>query len=270
MAHPSDSEKPLHHSQDLPDAFDLDNIRVMVNLLSHQSGPGLVSEVIELLHRMKIQYTQTLEQMRLMHDTMNFDPRTGLLRYQDSTFDNILKNVSRIFSGGQVNEETYALAYIRLDIDDFSRFNNLYGHEAGDSVLKKVGDTIRIASRPTDFPMRYGGEELDIILTATPMPGALIFMDRLFEKLREIRLDVGGKQEQVTLSAGVSGLVLKVKDILQLKPDTTFALLRQLQNQADDALYEAKFLGKNRYCVHQKERAGEYADLRASYQKNKK
>jgi diguanylate cyclase (GGDEF)-like protein len=254
-------------ARDLADVFDLDNIRVMVSLLNHASQSSLVNDVVELLHRMNLQYTQVVEKMELLRDNMNVDLRTGLLRYQDSLFENLLKSVSRILSASPSPVESYTLSYIRIDIDDFSRFNNLWGHEIGDVTLHLVGECLRSTVRPTDLAIRYGGEELDAILPSTPSSGAVVFLERLFERLSRLRIDTGGRFEPVTVSAGVTTLELGRDDYANLKPERISALRRQVQQEADDALYDAKLGGKARWCLFDPARAAEYPQIRARYQK---
>ncbi|MBN8218243.1 MAG: GGDEF domain-containing protein [Spirochaetes bacterium] len=254
-------------ARDLADVFDLDNIRVMVSLLRHESQSNLITDVVDLLHRMNLQYTQVVEKMELLRDNMNIDLRTGLLRYQDSLFENLLKSVSRILSASPSPVEGYTLSYIRLDIDDFSRFNNLWGHEIGDTTLHLVGECLRSTVRPTDLAIRYGGEELDAILPSTPSSGALVFLERLFEKFSRLRIDTGAHFEPVTLSAGVTTLDLARDELTHLKPGQIAALRRRVQQEADDALYDAKAGGKARWCVYEPSRAGEYPQVRARYQK---
>jgi len=253
----------------VPDAFEIDNINLMVYFLAKRFPEDVVNEILEYLNKLSLHYTQAVEKIEMLQDHVNTDPRTGLLRYQEQYFENIFKNVSRIFSGYVGETERYHLSYVRLDIDDFSKFNNLYGHEVGDEVLKKVGDIINGTVRPTDFGIRYGGEELDIILTATSLAGATTFLTKLYENFRKLSIVVKGKSIPVSLSAGVSHVELPYREIVRLGKEKTEDLHKMIQKEADDALYEAKLLGKARYCIYEEKRASEYEQIRSDYQKSK-
>ncbi len=265
---------PLPHRplRELLDAFDLSNIKVMVNLLQNQVENEVIHDVVELLHRMNVQYTQVLQNMRILEDTVNIDVKTGLLRYQDTYFENILKNLSRILisSGASAQIEAYHLSYVRLDVDSFSRFNSLYGHLIGDQALRQLGLTIKDTIRPTDLAIRYGGEEIDIILPATTAEGAKVFLDKLFTRIRSIQIAVGSKQfEKLTVSGGLTTIVLGSQRLINLKTDESRNILLEIQQKIDNALYESKATGKDRYLVYEEGRESEYEHFRKTYPSQK-
>jgi two-component system chemotaxis family response regulator WspR len=129
------------------------------------------------------------------------------------------------------------------DVDDFKRYNDTYGHLAGDSVLKQVAMAIRTHSgRPADLPARFGGEEFAIILPGTDLAGACHLAETIRRAVEEAdiphkRSTTGGR---VTLSVGG----------VSARPRGRATLLDALI-RADKALYEAKRKGKNRVAVHQ-------------------
>ncbi len=256
----------------IPDQFEIEAINLMVYLIT--TGGLEVDKndtVLEFLNKLSLQYNQATEKITVLQDHVNIDPRTGLLRYQDIYFKNIFKNISRIFSGYNNETEYFHLSYIRMDIDDFSKFNNLYGHELGDEVLKKVGEEVNGCARPTDFAIRYGGEELDLILTTCPPPGAAKVMTRLFENLKNVFVEHEGKKIPITLSAGISHLALPFKEIIEISKDMskTDLMHKAIQKEADDSLYEAKLLGKNRFCFYDKAKKDDYPTIRTKYQESK-
>ena len=123
-----------------------------------------------------------------------------------------------------------------LDIDDFKRINDTFGHQQGDVVLLEVGRVLRSLSRDIDEPARYGGEEMAVVLPQTDLHGAELLAERMrtaIEALRINRLDGEGLL-QVTASFGVASLPTCAGD-----KDGLIA-------EADAALYRAKRAGKNR------------------------
>lgn len=133
------------------------------------------------------------------------------------------------------------LTLLLIDIDYFKKFNDTYGHIAGDDCLKKVAQTIqKTISRPTDFFARYGGEEFVILLESDIEEGVAVA-----EKVRLAisRLKITHSESSykyVTISLGVASVIPK----LNSKPV-------ELIKQADLALYESKESGRNRYEAYQ-------------------
>lgn len=124
------------------------------------------------------------------------------------------------------------LSILMLDVDKFKLFNDSFGHQAGDEVLRKVAKTLQDVARESDVVARYGGEEFCIILPATDAEGAMIAAERF----RAAIDDQTWEHRHVTASFGVATL----KD--HLNGDT-------LLKDADVALYAAKEAGRNR-SVH--------------------
>jgi diguanylate cyclase (GGDEF)-like protein len=127
------------------------------------------------------------------------------------------------------------LSLVLLDLDDFKVINDTYGHPQGDLVLRDVAHVLRETAREIDYPARYGGEEMAILLPETDVDGAERFAERLRERidaLRIRRLDGAGTLH-VTTSCGVAAV-----------PDSA-ADEHGLVSAADAALYDAKRGGKN-------------------------
>jgi diguanylate cyclase (GGDEF)-like protein len=134
----------------------------------------------------------------------------------------------------QVRRYHHFVALIMLDIDDFKSVNDTYGHQQGDVVLKRVARVVADSSREVDYPARYGGEEMALILPHTDLEGAHAIAERIrtaIEDLRVPRIDQGGML-RITASVGVAASSEGNKDALIA--------------DADAALYEAKHQGKNR------------------------
>ena len=123
------------------------------------------------------------------------------------------------------------LSLLLLDVDRFKQYNDTFGHLAGDDVLRTLGQVLRKAARGTDFPARYGGEEVVIILPQTSRSAAL----RAAERVRETVAAAPWERREVTASVGVS----------TLRPDMKSPA--ELVEAADRALYASKAAGRN--CV---------------------
>jgi len=132
------------------------------------------------------------------------------------------------------------VAAILADIDHFKRFNDTWGHEAGDLVLKRVADVIREHVRGSDIGCRYGGEELAVILPETTLEVAVERAELIRRGIAALRLEYSGRPlDAVTSSFGVA--------VYPQHAGNAEALLRA----ADEALYEAKKAGRNRAVVSQ-------------------
>ena len=144
-----------------------------------------------------------------------------------------------IHSAGQTHSP---LSVIMLDIDHFKRYNDTFGHLAGDEILKTVARILRSQLRSDDIPTRYGGEEFAVVLPGTSKEDAL----RIAEKIRRaVELHpfpqgVGSSASPgtVTLSGGVAALFV----------DGTSS--QEILGAADQALYVAKQQGRNRIVEH--------------------
>ena len=131
------------------------------------------------------------------------------------------------------------LALLFADVDHFKLFNDNHGHQRGDECLRDIAAVIgKTAIRPTDLATRYGGEEFAIIMPDTEMAAACTVAERLRHAVVEMRIALGEPADDacVTLSVGVATYVPGQEVV---GPDW-------LIGQADQALYAAKHLGRNR------------------------
>lgn len=128
------------------------------------------------------------------------------------------------------------LAYVSLDIDDFKRVNDTYGHPQGDEVLVQVARVIREHTREIDDPGRDGGEEFGVVLPGTDREGAADVAERMREAIESLRVPrlEGDESLRVTASFGVAAVPASATD-----KDSLLAA-------ADAALLRAKRAGKNR------------------------
>ena len=126
------------------------------------------------------------------------------------------------------------LSVLMIDVDHFKRYNDGYGHLAGDEVLKQVAGVIQSgACRATDLAARFGGEEFVVILTDVSQEGALHVAERMVEGVRDLNIAHG--PARVTISVGVA----TAWPSAETTPDS-------LVNAADLALFRAKNSGRDR------------------------
>nr|WP_298143524.1 diguanylate cyclase [uncultured Pseudomonas sp.] len=120
-----------------------------------------------------------------------------------------------------------------VDIDNFKRINDNYGHLAGDKVLKIIAHELQKRLRKTDFIARFGGEEFVLLVPNTPLEGAQNLLETLRAGIEACPFHFKGEPVTITLSAGVSGFA-------------EGELGDQVFERADKALYRAKNAGRNR------------------------
>ncbi|HOX92665.1 MAG TPA: sensor domain-containing diguanylate cyclase, partial [Spirochaetales bacterium] len=142
----------------------------------------------------------------------------------------------------RVARQELPIAALMLDIDHFKHYNDRYGHQAGDSVLRAVAACIKAGlKRPSDLAFRYGGEEFLVLLPGTDAEGARIVAERMRESVGLVRLDGIDAVSPLTVSVGVAAVVPSKEE--SARGD---ASLESLVGLADTRLYRAKETGRNR------------------------
>lgn len=162
--------------------------------------------------------------------------------YNLATIDGLTGLVVRRHFQAKIEEEfrrakryNKPLTYLMTDIDHFKKFNDTYGHQTGDMVLREVARIVRDSVRDTDIAARYGGEEFGVILPETEPDGAMLFAERLRQSVEtaEFAGPTGGLK--VTISVGVCSMPIN-------QPENATEMIKM----ADDALYVCKKNGRNR------------------------
>jgi len=125
---------------------------------------------------------------------------------------------------------------LMLDIDNFKNFNDSYGHETGDRALVHVSQILRDGARTTDTVGRYGGEEFVMLLTKTPPSNAHIVAERVRLAIEQSEFKARGELLELTISIGSAGL----------DGEEELEDIRDLLGRTDEAMYQAKQLGRNR------------------------
>ncbi|MBY0467023.1 MAG: diguanylate cyclase, partial [Burkholderiales bacterium] len=166
-----------------------------------------------------------------------FSRTDGLLRIHNRAYfdERLLEEVARSRRLGQ------PLGLLMMDVDYFKRYNDTYGHQAGDACLQAVARAVGgVIKRRTDFLARYGGEELVALLPNTPGDGVMLVANRVLVAVRSMGLPHQSSDvaPYVTLSIGAASA-------LPTLPGDAEAGA-QLLALADAALYEAKHQGRNR------------------------
>ncbi|PKN51712.1 MAG: serine/threonine-protein kinase PknK [Deltaproteobacteria bacterium HGW-Deltaproteobacteria-13] len=207
----------------------LSGILYMENNLSENS---FTPERLEILRSFSVQAAISIENARLF-ELATTDGMTKLYvhRYFQLLLDQEIYRSQR-------HNKTFSL--IMMDIDNFKSFNDTYGHQLGDKVLKDVAAAARKISRAEDITARYGGEEFVMILPETDSRQAMILAERIRESVAEIEVLHENQALHVTISLGVS----TYPDHAEEK--------EELIHAADAALYASKRSGKNRASLFEK------------------
>lgn len=166
-----------------------------------------------------------------LHELSIRDPLTGLFnrRFLEEMLDRELLRMNRC---GKM------LAVAMIDIDHFKKFNDSYGHEAGDEILKKIAQLMHGFREGSDIVCRHGGEEFVVVTTEIEPGKVLQRLDDLRVTIERLSIKFGNHQlPQVTVSIGVA-----------IYPSHGGNRL-ELLNRADQALYVAKEAGRNRLIV---------------------
>jgi diguanylate cyclase (GGDEF)-like protein len=128
------------------------------------------------------------------------------------------------------------MSFLMVDIDDFKNYNDTHGHQAGDLALEMTAQCLKTALRSADVAARYGGEEFSILLPQTGPSEARVIAERIRRRIERTQFPHGKAQPlgAVTVSIGISSF----------GPDADTPA--NIIFSADQALYAAKSLGKNR------------------------
>ena len=212
---------PIQHRNKLLGVIYLDN-RMISGLFNRED--------LWVLELISSQAGVSIENARLFKQSV-MDALTGI--YNRAYFDNFL-----LHSVEKARQHNKKLSLMLIDVDNFKKFNDTYGHQVGDIVLKSVAEKIRNKIRNNDVATRYGGDEFAVILPDTGKQKAKIIAEELNIAVYEHKViqknDSGQEVElNITVSVGVAELT---------GGDRT-----ELVENADKALYKVKELGRN--CV---------------------
>ena len=186
-------------------------------------GGGEAAYVTEVFNDMVTRLRQSREELERLSRT---DGLTGLpnRRHLMETLEKEVRRAKR-------NERPFSL--LMVDVDHFKRYNDTFGHLAGDEVLKRLAQVLTAAIRTADYAARYGGEEFTVVLPETPLESALEVAERIRAKMEEQQFGPDGAG-RVTLSIGGA------------EHPADGNTVEAVTSAADAALYAAKEYGRNR------------------------
>ena len=204
---------------------------------------GELGYMTEVFNNMVTRLREGREQLATINETLR---KKNLELHEISITDNLTGLYNRKHLMETLDKETSRcqrykrpLAILMIDIDHFKRYNDTFGHLAGDGALKRMAKIFRDSVRAVDYSARYGGEEFLIILPETSKHEAAKAAERIRRCVEEDSLAEGDKATATTVSIGVAIFPEHGDDI------------QTLIKNADAALYEAKEGGRNQVVTYQ-------------------
>lgn len=187
-------------------------------------------EKIELRVRMDILLRMRFYTLVLSKETV-VDPLTGV--YNKKFFYEMAKKAFDYF-----NRYGRKFSLLFIDIDDFKKVNDRYGHLSGDMVLQEIAKRLQKSVRKSDMVFRFGGEEFVVLLNGANSEKAISIAERVRQEVfnEEIKI-YGDSKINVTISCGIATVNESIKDV------------QELVDKADIAMYKAKQSGKNRVSL---------------------
>ena len=155
------------------------------------------SDSIRMISKVVTSALNNIELFKKMEDLSNIDGLTEL--YNRRCFNNMIERKT-----SEAGRMKVPLSMIMLDIDHFKKVNDVYGHKAGDDVIRFISKTIRNSVRKVDFAARYGGEEFVILLNNTTVESAAKIAEKIRNLVRDASVNADGIILSVTASFGVS------------------------------------------------------------------
>ena len=220
------NEKSTTHHGKITREFYINNKKILKHFLF--STKPIIYKGEEMALIIIDDITKLEEQKETIKRISNIDYLTHL--YNRRYFFNIGNKYFK-----SIKENKISTAVIMVDLDDFKRINDLYGHEMGDLVLKRVSRELKKNIRKTDIIARFGGEEFCLLLKNIDAEDAYLLGEKLRSSIEELKFTRRNEHFKVTISLGIT---VKV-------PDT----LIDMVNASDKLLYKAKNNGKNQVQI---------------------
>lgn len=165
-------------------------------------------------------------------EELHYDSLTGLL-LRHSLEGKLKESINK----SKLTNQTVAL--MMLDLDHFKNINDTWGHQAGDKVLKALGELVQLNQREHDLSFRYGGEEFLLFVTKVSLENAKSVAERIRTQVEALVVEWEGKEIPLTMSVGA----------LVITPDNLSDPLETYIERADQNLYQAKDTGRNKVVI---------------------
>jgi diguanylate cyclase len=205
------------------------------SVLSQEAIVAIVAKMAAANEKLQAQLndaTHTIESQTKQIEVQLVEARTDVLT-QCNNRRALDIEIDRRLAAWQKNRAPLAVAI--LDVDHFKKFNDTYGHQAGDDVLRSVGGMLKKSTRDKDFVARYGGEEFVVLFNDSQVRDAEFGAERSRSAIEKMSVDTQGQSLSVTASFGL---------VMPQAGDDAASILRR----ADEALYASKKAGRN--CIH--------------------
>lgn len=205
----------------------------VLNVTDKRNRAAFGETDLRLLETIAPQIAIALDRARLREKAGEYktasitDQLTGLLnrRYLEVRLDEEIRRSQR---------HGYPLSFMMIDVDHFKKYNDTYGHPAGDEALRIVANCLRAALRSADVAARYGGEEFSILLPQTTLSEARLIGERIRKRIETTVFP----HQKVTISGGIAAFSPLI--------DTPQAVIKA----ADEALFAAKSSGRNNIQIY--------------------
>ncbi|HHT9106969.1 MAG TPA: diguanylate cyclase, partial [Candidatus Wujingus californicus] len=198
------------------------------------SGETFKLEDEEILLTIVHQATIAIENATIYeeaHKLATTDSLTGLLNHRE-----FRRRLEENIEGSK--RYHYKVSLLMIDIDHFKEFNDTYGHQVGDRILKTIGSILMSHVRVIDTCARYGGEEFVVILKETEALGAVIVAERIHSSVNAYIFEHDGIKSKLSVSIGAASFPGDASD------------MEELIKKADMAMYLAKRTGRNKVCSY--------------------
>lgn len=200
--------------------------------------PRIEDLVIAVVAPLVIAPLMTVQILRLLLQLDETEQRLRILSYTDDLTQvynrrYFMQYIDQEFKRAQRYGETFSIAI--LDLDNFKEINDTWGHLVGDEVLRALPDVFRAGVRKSDICARYGGDEFVFLFPKGDRQQSQAWASRLYETFAATALEIQSLQIRPLFSMGIAVF------------DSTMENFDEMLKRADEALYQAKALGGNRF-----------------------
>jgi two-component system cell cycle response regulator len=218
--------------------FTLDRLQAGVFFLRRtEEEPPLTNDDVEFADAVIKAAVASIQRAQIIETTRADNARLEALAHTDPLTQVLNRRALTVRLTAEMDRARRyesVITLLMIDLDHFKRINDTYGHLVGDDVLRQVSELLRHAVRSVDVVARYGGEEFVVVLPETAEPGAVVFAERIRERIESTTF---GETVKLSLSASIGVATF---------PSARVETVEDLFARADAALYRAKADGRNR------------------------